>query len=155
MLDKARAHLKKYGLDGKIRLFDVSTATVALAAQAVGCDEARIVKTLSFKTDDGCLLLMAAGDAKVDNAKFKKCFGIKARMLDHDEASLLTGHEVGGICPFGVNETAKVYMDKSIERFDIVYPAAGTPNSCVELTVGQLETASNSLGRVDACKGWE
>lgn len=153
-MESAKAHLAKFGLDGRIKQYDESTATVELAAKAVGCEPARIVKTLSFKREGGCILLLAAGDARVDNAKFKQSFGIKARMLTHDEAALLTGHSVGGVCPFGVNDAAKVYIDESIKRFDVVYPAAGAANCCIEMTLDELERSSGSLGWVDACKGW-
>lgn len=140
--EKAKAHLEKFGLADRIRLFDASSATVALAAAALGIEEARIAKSLSFSLGDGAILVIAAGDAKIDNAKFKSTFGTKARMLDHDSVERLIGHAVGGVCPFGVNDGVKVYLDRSLCRFDVVYPAAGTSHSAVELTVPELERAS-------------
>ena len=140
--EKAKAHLEKFGLADRIRLFDASSATVALAAAALGTEEARIAKSLSFSRGDGAILVIAAGDAKIDNAKFKSTFGTKARMLDHDSVERLIGHAVGGVCPFGVNDGIKVYLDRSLCRFDVVYPAAGTSHSAVELTVPELERAS-------------
>ena len=154
-IERARAHLRAVGLEERIREFEVSSATVELAAQAVGCEPARIVKTLSFKgAVEGCILVLAAGDARVDNAKFKAEFGIKARMLTADEAARLTGHAVGGVCPFGVEPGAKVYLDESIKRFERVYPAAGSASSAVELSVPELEKASGYEKWVDVCKGW-
>ncbi|MEG2858368.1 MAG: YbaK/EbsC family protein [Clostridia bacterium] len=152
-MERARAHLARYGLDGQIREFEASSATVELAAEAVGCEPARIVKTLSFKAPDGCLLLLCAGDAKVDNAKFKQVFGFKAKMLEREEAEELIGHAVGGVCPFGVNPGVKVFFDQSIRRFDVVYPAAGTGNSAVKLTIPELARACPDAQWVDACKG--
>ena len=140
--EKAKAHLEKFGLADRIRLFDASSATVALAAAALGTEEARIAKSLSFSLGDGAILVIAAGDAKIDNSKFKSTFGTKARMLDHDSVERLIGHAVGGVCPFGVNDGVKVYLDRSLCRFDVVYPAAGTSHSAVELTVPELERAS-------------
>lgn len=140
--EKAKAHLEKFGLADRIRLFDASSATVALAAAALGTEEARIAKSLSFSLGDGAILVIAAGDAKIDNAKFKSTFATKARMLDHDSVERLIGHAVGGVCPFGVNDRVKVYLDRSLCRFDVVYPAAGTSHSAVELTVPELERAS-------------
>lgn len=140
--ERAKSHLEKIGLEDRIRLFDASSATVALAAAALGTEEARIAKSLSFAMGDGAILVIAAGDAKIDNAKFKSTFGTKARMLDHDSVERLVGHAVGGVCPFGVNDGVKVYLDRSLCRFDVVYPAAGTSHSAVELTVPELERAS-------------
>lgn len=154
-IERARAHLRALGLEDKIKEFPVSSATVELAAKAVGCQPARIVKTLSFAGPaDDCILVLAAGDARIDNARFKAQFGLKARMLTPDQAIRLTGHAVGGVCPFGVEPGAKVYLDESIRRFQVVYPAAGSANSAVELTIAQLEAASGFLQWVDVCKGW-
>lgn len=147
--EKARLHLEKYGLADKIREFTVSSATVALAAEALGTEEARIAKSLSFMTPEGAILVIAAGDAKVSNGKFKATFNTKAKMLGYDEVETLIGHGVGGVCPFGVNEGVKVYLDESLRRFDIVYPAAGTASSAVELSVSELEAASEAIGWVD------
>lgn len=152
---RACAHLAQYGLDGGVREFEVSSATVELAAQALGCAAQRIAKTLSFAADEGCILVVAAGDAKIDNAKFKAQFHRKAAMLAADQAEAQTGHAVGGVCPFGVPETAQVYLDISLQRFTTVFPACGSSNSAVELTPAQLEQASGSLGWVDVCKAWQ
>ena len=151
-MDRARAHLARHGLEDRIIEFDVSSATVALAAQALGCEEARIAKTLSFEHGDGAILVIAAGDARIDNAKFKQRFGMKARMLGADRVEALVGHGVGGVCPFGVNAGVPAYLDESLRRFDVVYPAAGTPASAVRLTVEELERASESAGWVDVTK---
>ena len=151
-LEKARDHLARYGLDDRIHIFDVSTATVELAAQAVGCEPARIAKTLSFELGEGCVLIVCAGDVKIDNRKFKDTYHTKAKMLSPDRAEALTGHRVGGVCPFGVNpDTAKVCLDESLRRFDVVYPAAGTDNTAVRLTLDELERATGGEW-VDVCK---
>lgn len=154
-LDRAKAHLEQFGLAGRIQLFDVSSATVELAAQAVGCAPAHIAKTLSFLTPDGPVLILAAGDAKIDNSKYKARFHTKAKMIGHDEVEPLIGHGVGGVCPFGINEGVPVWLDESLRRFDIVYPAAGTANSAVKLHLDELERASQAQGWVDVCKGWQ
>lgn len=151
-LEKAAAHLAQFGMDGRIRLFDVSSATVGQAAQAVGCEEARIAKTLSFLVDDAPILILFAGDARVDNKKFKLAFRQKAKMLTPQQAEELVGHAVGGVCPFGVNEGVKVYLDESLRRFETVFPACGTSNSAIELTIPELERASLSRGWVDVGK---
>lgn len=153
-LARAKAHLARFGLDERIQLFEVSSATVELAAQAVGCEGARIAKTLSFLLPDGPLLILAAGDAKIDNGRFKAQFHTKAKMIPHEEVEERIGHGVGGVCPFGVNGGTAVYLDESLRRFHVVYPAAGTPNSAVRLTLDELERASGSLGWIDVCKGW-
>lgn len=152
----AKAQLEKYGLADRIKLFDVSSATVELAAEALGCEGCRIAKTLSFmpKEGGGCILVVAAGDAKIDNPAFKAQFGIKAKMLSPDDAEARIGHAVGGVCPFGVKDGAEVYLDESLRRFDVIYPACGTSNSAVELTIEELERAAEPLGWVDVCKGW-
>lgn len=151
-MERARAHLKKYGLEDRIQEFTVSSATVALAAQALGCEPAHIAKTLSFERGEGAILVVAAGEARIDNAKFKAAFGMKARMLSADRVEELTGHGVGGVCPFGVNEGVPVYMDESLRRYDVVYPAAGTSASAVRLTPEELFRASEAAGWVDVCK---
>ena len=152
--ERARAHLERFGLADHIKLFDVSSATVELAAQAVGCEPAHIAKTLSFLLPDGPVLIVAAGDARVDNSKYKARFHTKAKMLAFEEVEPLIGHAVGGVCPFGVNEGVPVWLDESLRRFDVVYPAAGTSNSAVELTLPELEQSSQALGWVDVCKDW-
>ena len=153
-LDRAMPHLSRFGLEDRVKLFDVSSATVELAAQAVGCQPDRIAKTLSFLLPEGPVLILAAGDARIDNGKYKARFHTKARMIPHDEVEPLIGHGVGGVCPFGVNEGIPVYLDESLRRFDVVYPAAGTPNSAVELSLEELERASQASGWVDVCKAW-
>ena len=140
--EKAKAHLERLGLADRIRIFEASSATVALAAAALGTEEARIAKSLSFALGDTAILVITAGDAKIDNSKYKATFGAKAKMLDLDSVERLIGHAVGGVCPFGINEGVKVYLDESLRRFDVVYPAAGTSHSAVELTVEELERAS-------------
>ncbi len=150
-LEKAKKHLEKFGLEDRIHIFEVSTATVELAAQAVGCEPARIAKTLSFERDGGCVLIVCAGDVKIDNRKFKDAFHTKAKMLSPDCAEELTGHRVGGVCPFGVPDTAMVCLDESLRRFDVVYPAAGTDNTAVRLTLAELERATGGEW-VDVCR---
>ncbi|MBQ7886968.1 MAG: YbaK/EbsC family protein [Clostridia bacterium] len=151
-IERARAHLKKHGLEDRIKELDVSSATVALAAQALSCEGARIAKSLSFVNGEGAILILAAGDARIDNAKFKHRFGMKAHMLPADKVEPLIGHGVGGVCPFGVNEGVPVYLDESLRRFDYVYPAAGTAASAVHLTIEELERASECEGWVNVCK---
>lgn len=151
-IERARAHLAKYGLEDRIKELTVSSATVALAAEALGCEPARIAKTLSFENGEGAILILAAGDARIDNAKFKHRFGMKAHMLSAERVEPLIGHGVGGVCPFGINEGIPVYLDESLRRFDIVYPAAGTAASAVVLTLSELERASEADGWVDVTK---
>ncbi len=153
-LEKVQIYLKQYGLEDKILLFEESSATVELAARALSCEPARIAKTLSFHGTDGPILIVAAGDAKIDNKKFKEQFGYKARMLSFEEVEPLVGHAVGGVCPFGVNENVAVYLDVSMKRFETVYPAAGSGNSAIEMTMEQLEACAKSKAWVDVCKGW-
>ena len=153
-IDRVRAYLRAFGAEEPILEFPVSSATVALAAQALGCEEARIAKTLSFGQGEGCILVVAAGDAKVDNAKFKARFAMKAKMLSPDDAERLVGHAVGGVCPFGVNAGVPVYLDESLRRFETVFPACGSANSAIELTLEELERFSRAEGWVDVCKGW-
>ena len=149
-IEKVRSYFRQWpGMEEKILEFPVSSATVAEAAKAVGTEERRIAKTLSFILDDGPILVVAAGDAKFDNKKFKATFHKKATMLKVDELTELVGHPVGGVCPFGIKEGVKVYLDESLKRFDTVFPAAGTPNSAVEVTLPQLEAASHAAGWVD------
>ena len=154
-IEIARQHLKQFHAEQNILEFDVSSATVELAAQAVHCIPARIAKTLSFYAEEGCILIVAAGDAKIDNSKFKHTFGRKPRMLAAEDVPIMTNHAIGGVCPFGVPETAAVYLDNSLQRFDTVFPACGSSNSEIELTIPELEQCSNSLAWVDVCKGWQ
>ena len=149
--EKAKAWLDARGFGDRVREFEVSSATVELAAAALGCEGARIAKTLSFKLSDGVVLIVAAGDAKVDNHKFKEKFHQKAKMLTPEEAVELVGHAVGGACPFGVNDGVRVYLDESLRRFDIVYPACGSSNSAVKLTPEELCAASGGEW-ADLCK---
>ena len=151
-IEKARAALRAFGAEERIREFDVSSATVELAAAALGVDGARIAKTLSFKKGEGCVLVVAAGDARIDNRKFKDAFGCKARMLSPDEVLALVGHPVGGVCPFGRKAGVPVYLDDSLRRFVTVYPAVGSANSAVELTLDELYTFSEAAGWVDVCR---
>ena len=149
---KVREYLKGFGADGRILEFPVSSATVELAAKALGTAPARIAKTLSFRLKDGVILVVLAGDAKTDNRKYRETFGEKARMLDREEAEALVGHAVGGVCPFAVNEGVKVYLDVSLKRFATVFPAAGSANSAIELTPAELEKFSRASGWVDVGK---
>lgn len=153
--ETAKAQLDKFGFGDRVKLFDVSSATVELAAQAVGCDPAMIAKTLSFDVHGVVTLILAAGDARIDNSKFKAIFGCKAKMLSHEEAEPRIGHAVGGVCPFGVNEGVKVYLDVSLKRFEKIYPACGTSNSAVELTCEELEKCALPEGWIDVCKNWQ
>ena len=154
-IERARAHLRKWNLEDRIQEFDVSSATVELAARALNIEGARIAKTLSYLVDGGAVLVVAAGDIRVDNRKFKDAFHTKARMLTPEQASEMVGHAVGGVCPFGVNEGVKVYLDVSLKRFETVYPAAGSSNSAIELSIPELEAASGSIGWVDVAKEME
>ena len=148
-----RAYLAQFGLDSKVLEFPVSSATVELAAEAAGVIPARIAKSLSFKVDGEAILIVTAGDAKVDNAKFKAAFHTKAKMLSHEEAETLIGHAVGGVCPFAVNEGVDVYLDESLKRFETVFPACGSSNSAIELTIPELEANCDHFqGWVDVCK---
>lgn len=153
-IERARAHLARYGLAERVREFDVSSATVELAAQAVGVEPARIAKTLSFMVGETPTLIVFAGDARVNNQAFKATFHTKAKMLSADQAAELVGHAVGGVCPFGANPGVDVFLDESLRRFDTVWPAAGSSNSAVELTCDELELASGARGWVDVGKGW-
>ena len=154
-VEKVRAYLEPYGVTDRIREFDVSSATVELAALAVGVEGARIAKTLSFKVGEDPILIVAAGDAKVDNSKYKHFFGAKAKMLTAEEAVERIGHAVGGVCPFGIERPdVTVYLDVSLQRFDTVYPAAGNAASAVRLSCGELEQLSGSAGWIDVCKNW-
>lgn len=150
-VERVKEYLRQWDLDGRVREFDVSSATVELAAQAVGVEGARIAKTLSFGVDGGCVLVVAAGDAKVDNHKYKQVFHTKAKMLPRDEALAMTGHAVGGVCPFDLPEGVRVCLDVSLKRFDRVYPAAGSASSAVELSCEELERATGGEW-VDVCK---
>ena len=155
-IQKVRAYMEPLGIADRIREFDVSSATVELAAVAVGVEGARIAKSLSFKVNEEPIIIVVAGDAKVDNAKYKAQFHTKAKMLTHEEAHTLIGHDVGGVCPFALPENVKVYLDVSLKRFETVFPAAGSDSSAIELTCEELERySSNFQAWVDVCKGWQ
>ena len=154
-IERARAYLAEKGVADRIRELDHSSATVELAAEALGVEPARIAKTLSFMLHETPILIVAAGDAKIDNHKYKSFFGVKAKMLTPEEAETLIGHAVCGVCPFGVPENVKIYLDRSLTRFETVFPACGSSNSAIELTIPELEELSAMAEWVDVCKGWE
>ena len=155
-IERVRAYLEPLGMANKIQEFSVSSATVELAAAAVGVEGARIAKSLSFKIEDKPVVIVVAGDAKIDNGKYKAQFHTKAKMLTHEEAHTLIGHDVGGVCPFALPEDTEVYLDVSLKRFETVFPAAGSDNSAIEMTCGELERySSNFTAWVDVCKGWQ
>lgn len=151
-IEKVRAYFKKFGQEEKILEFDASSATVELAAKALGCEEARIAKTLSFLVDEKPILIVTAGDVKIDNSKYKAKFLTKAKMLKFEQVESLIGHAVGGVCPFGINEGISVYLDESLKRFQTVFPACGSANSAIELTIKDLEKYSNSKSWIDVSK---
>ena len=153
-IERVKAYFASVGLADRVREFDVSSATVELAALALGCEGKRIAKTLSFMGPAGPLLVVAAGDARIDNAKFKAQFGLKAKMVTPEQAVELVGHAVGGVCPFAVNEGVEVWLDESLKRFETVFPACGSSNSAIELTIPELEKYAAPKGWVDVCKGW-
>lgn len=154
-IENAKKYLAQFGRDKDVLEFPVSSATVELAAKAVNVIPARITKTLSFKVNDTCILICAAGDAKVDNKKYKDFFAVKAKMLTPEEAIEFTGHAVGGVCPFGVPESVVTYTDISLKRFTTVFPACGSSNSAIELTCDELFSLSNAKEWIDVCKGWQ
>ena len=154
-IDTVRTYFKQWNMEDRILEFDVSSATVELAAVAVGCEPQRIAKTLSFMLGDAPILIVTAGDAKVSNAKYKAAFAAKAKMLSFEDAERLIGHAIGGVCPFAVNGGVTVYLDASLKRFATVFPACGSPNSAIELSIPELETYSGSNAWVDVCQGWE
>lgn len=154
-IEKVREYLKKWDRDNDILEFKTSSATVELAALALGVEPARIAKTLSFKIEDSAMLVVTAGDAKTDNSKFKMEFGFKARMLSPDEVIEYTGHAIGGVCPFGLSSNIPVFLDISLKRFETVFPACGSSNSAIELNCTELDEYSNNKKWVDVCKGWQ
>ena len=151
-LEKVKEHLRKYGKDGDIILFDQSSATVREAAQDLGTEEGRIAKTMSFLLSTGPIVIVAAGDEKIDNRKFKDTFHEKARMIGPDEVLELTGHPVGGVCPFAPKAGVKVYLDNSLRDFETVFPAAGSRNSAIEMTPEELEKTSSPESWIDVSK---
>ena len=154
-IDKVKEYFKPLHMEDHILEFDVSSATVELAAEALHCEGKRIAKTMSFLVGEQPILIVTAGDTKIDNAKYKHFFGTKAKMIPGDEVEKIIGHGIGGVCPFAVNDNVKIYLDESLQRFETVFPAAGSPNSAIELTIPELEKYSNFLQWVDVCKGWQ
>lgn len=151
-IERVREYFRKYGMEERIQEFDVSSATVELAAMALHCAPQRIAKTLSFQVEDRVVLVVAAGDAKIDNHKYKAQFAAKAKMLAPEEAEARIGHAVGGVCPFAVNEGVEVFLDQSLRRFETVFPAAGSGNSAIEMTMEELEKYARTAGWVDVCR---
>lgn len=154
-IDKVKEYFKQWNIEDRILEFEVSSATVELAAQALNWEPKRIAKTLSFIVDNKCILIVAAGDARIDNSKYKLQFGTKAKMLTYDEVMTFTGHAVGGVCPFGVKDGVVTYLDISLKRFRTVFPACGSGNSAIELNIDELEKYSKADSWVDVCKGWQ
>ncbi len=154
-IEAVKKYFSKYGIADRIREFDVSSTTVELAAQALQCEPCRIAKTLSFLVDGRAILIVAAGDAKIDNSKYKAQFGTKAKMLTLDEAEALVGHAVGGVCPFGIKDGVTVYLDTSLKRFSSVFPACGSSNSAIELTIPEIEKYTGFTTWIDVCKNWQ
>ncbi len=153
-IEKVKEYFEQFGIADRVREFDVSSATVQLAAQALNCEPCRIAKTLSFMVNGRAVLIVAAGDAKIDNPKYKAKFGTKAKMLSPEEAETLVGHAIGGVCPFAVNNGVMIYLDESLKRFETVFPACGSSNSAIELTIEELEKYSNYNSWINVCKGW-
>ena len=151
-IEKVKEYFKQFNLETKIQEFPVSSATVDLAAKALNCEPCRIAKSLSFLVNNNAILIITAGDTKVDNKKFKEIFQTKAKMLTPEEVKTLIDHEIGGVCPFAVNEGVKIYLDESLKRFTTVFPACGSANSAIELTIEELEKYSNYKQWVDVCK---
>ncbi|HHT35945.1 MAG: YbaK/EbsC family protein [Candidatus Wallacebacter cryptica] len=150
-IERVKEYFRNFGIEDRILEFDVSCATVEEAAEALGCEKGRVAKTLSFHLGKRVVLVVAAGDTRVDNAKYKAEFGRRPRMLSFDEAEPLIGHAVGGVCPFAVNEGVEVYLDRALQRYESVFPACGSSNSLIELSIPELEKYSNSRGWVDVC----
>ncbi len=153
-IEKVRKYFEKHGIANRIQEFEVSSATVELAAKALHCEPCRIAKTLSFLVDGQPVLIVAAGDVKIDNPKYKLQFKTKAKMLSPDETELLIGHAVGGVCPFAVNPNVAIYLDQSLKRFQTIFPACGSSNSAIELSIEELEQYSLFTAWIDVCKGW-
>ena len=151
-IEKVRAYFDKLGIAHKIQEFEVSSATVELASKALGCEPARIAKSLSFKVNESYIIIVTAGDAKIDNPKYKAKFNTKAKMLSPQEAEEYIGHAIGGVCPFGVYDGVVIYLDESLKRFDTVFPACGSSNSAIELSIEELERYSSYKEWIDVCK---
>jgi prolyl-tRNA editing enzyme YbaK/EbsC (Cys-tRNA(Pro) deacylase) len=154
-IEKVKEYFKQWAMEDKILEFEVSSATVELAAQAVGCEPKRIAKTLSFMVNEKVILIVVAGDARIDNSKYKEHLLTKAKMISPEKVMDLTGHGVGGVCPFGINEGVTVYLDESLKRFETVFPACGSSSSAIELSMAELEKYSNYSSWIDVCKRWE
>jgi prolyl-tRNA editing enzyme YbaK/EbsC (Cys-tRNA(Pro) deacylase) len=154
-IEKVREYFSQSGLADRILEFDVSSETVELAAQAIGCEEKQIAKSMSFLLHDQAILVVTSGDARISNPKFKEQFQTKAKMIHPDQVENLIGHDVGGVCPFGIHEDVAVYLDISLKRFDTVFPAAGSSNSVIELSLDELEQYSGATAWIDVCKDWE
>ncbi len=154
-IEKVRAYFAQFGMEDQVQEFTVSSATVELAAAALGCEPQRIAKTLSFLVGEQAILIVAAGDARIDNAKYKARFGVKAKMIAAEDVEPMIGHGIGGVCPFGIHENVTVYLDASLKRFTTVYPACGSPSSAIELTIPQLEQYSGYTDWVEVCKDWQ
>lgn len=153
-IEKVKEYFKKYNMENRVQEFEVSSATVELAAEALHCEPCRIAKTLSFMAGGYPILIVAAGDAKIDNPKYKAQFGTKAKMLSPEKVETMIGHAVGGVCPFAVNDNVTIYLDESLKRFQTVFPACGSSNSAIELTIEELEQYSAFHSWIDVCKGW-
>ena len=153
-IDRVKEYFRQYQMEDRIKELELSSATVELAAAALHCEGKRIAKTLSFLVEDKAILIVTAGDAKIDNHKYKTKFGVKAKMLSPDEVESMIGHAIGGVCPFGINEGVSVYLDESLKRFETVFPACGSSNSAIELTIPELEQYSGYKEWIDVCKGW-
>lgn len=153
-IERVKAFFEKYNMANRVQEFEVSSATVELAAKALHCEANRIAKTLSFMVNGNAVLIVAAGDAKIDNPKYKAQFSTKAKMLTPEEAERLVGHAIGGVCPFAVNDNVCIYLDVSLKRFQTVFPACGSSNSAIELTIDELEKYANPVSWIDVCKGW-
>ena len=151
-LEKVKEYLKEFGIEKRIQEFETSSATVELAAQALKCEPKRIAKTLSFKIEEKPILIVVAGDKKIDNKKYKEYFNTKAKMLNAEEVEPLIGHAIGGVCPFGINENVDIYLDISLKRFETIFPACGSSNSAIEITIEELEKYSKSNKWIDVCK---
>ena len=154
-IEKVKEYFSKYDISDRVQEFDVSSATVELAAQALRSEPCRIAKTLSFLVDGHAVLIVTAGDAKIDNPKYKAQFQTKAKMLTPDETEALVGHAVGGVCPFAIKEGVTVYLDESLKRFSTVFPACGSSNSAIELSIEELEKYSGFVSWIDVCKNWQ
>ena len=154
-IERVKEYFEKYNMAERVQEFEVSSATVELAAIALNCEGCRIAKSLTFKVDEKPIMIVVAGDAKIDNPKYKAQFSTKAKMLTAEEAVTLIGHAVGGVCPFAVNEGVTVYLDESLKRFETVFPACGSSNSAIELTIEELEKYSGFTAWIDVCKGWQ